>query len=43
MPAVNNNTVNYFLPGHNQEYDKKVSAEITQQQQRNFKDESNKI
>ena len=29
---------NYFLPGPNQDYDKRMSAEITQQLQRDFKD-----
>ena len=29
-PTVNNNEINYFLPGPNQENDKKVSAEIKQ-------------
>ena len=32
------NTINYFLPGPNQDNDKRVSAEITQQLQRDFKD-----
>ena len=32
------NTINYFLPGPNQDNDKTVSAETTQQLQRDFKD-----
>ena len=32
------NTVNYFLPGSNQDNDKRVSAEIKRQLQRDFKD-----
>ena len=32
------NTVNYFLPGPNQDNDKRVSAAIIQQLQRDFKD-----
>ena len=32
------NTINYFLPGPNQDNDKRVSAEITEQPQRDFKD-----
>ena len=32
------NTINYFLPGPNQDNDKRVSAENTQQLQRDFKD-----
>ena len=28
-PMVNNNEIKYFLPGPNQEYDRRVSAEIT--------------
>ena len=31
------NTINYFLPGPNQDNDKRLSAEITQQLQRDFK------
>ena len=40
-PMVTNNEngiINYFLPGANQDNDKKVSAEITQQLWRDFKD-----
>ena len=37
------NTINYFLPGPNQDNDKRVSAEITQQLQRDFKDVLNGI
>ena len=32
------NTINYFLPGSNQDNNKRVSAKITQQLQRDFKD-----
>ena len=32
------NAINYFLPGPSQDNDKKVSAEIIQQLQRDFKD-----
>ena len=32
------NTINYFLPGTNQDNDKRACAEITQQLQRDFKD-----
>ena len=32
-----NSKINYFLPGPNQDNDKKVSIEITQQLQRDFK------
>ena len=32
------NTINYFLPGPNQDNDKRVSAEIRQQLKRDFKD-----
>ena len=32
------NTINYFLLGPNQDNDKRVRAEITQQLQRDFKD-----
>ena len=32
------NTINYFLPGPNQDNDKRPSAEITQQLQRDIKD-----
>ena len=35
---VNNNEVNFFLLDPNQENDKKVSAEIAQQLQTDFKD-----
>ena len=37
------NTINYFLPGPAQDNDKRVSAEITQQLQRYFKDVFNGI
>ena len=37
------NTMNYFHPGPNQDNDKTVSAEITQQLQRDFKDVFNGI
>ena len=40
---VNSNEINCFLPGPNQENDKKVSAEITQQPQRGFKNVFNGI
>ena len=32
------NTINYFLPRHNQDNDKRVSAEISHQLWRDFKD-----
>ena len=32
------NTIDYFIPGPTQDNDKRVSAEITEQQQRDFKD-----
>ena len=32
------NKINYFLPGPSQDNDKRVSAEIIQQLQRDFKD-----
>ena len=32
------NTINYFLPGPNQDNNKRASAEITQQLERDFKD-----
>ena len=37
------NTISYFLPGSNQDNDKRVSAEITQQLQKEFKDMFNGI
>ena len=37
------NTLNYFLPGLDQDNDKRVSAEITQQLLRDFKDVFNGI
>ena len=37
------NTINCFLPGLNQDNDKRVSAEIRQQLQRDFKDVFNGI
>ena len=40
---VNNRKINYFLPGHSQEINKKVSAETMQQLQRDFKDVLNGI
>ena len=33
-----NSKINYFFPGPNQDNDKRVSPEITQQLQRDFKD-----
>ena len=33
-----NRKINYFLPGPNQDIDKRMSTEITQQLQRDFKD-----
>ena len=33
---VNNNEIKYFLPGPNQDNDKRVSAEITKQLQKDF-------
>ena len=35
---VINKEVNYFLPGPNQDNDKRVSTEITKQLQRDFED-----
>ena len=32
------NKINYFLPGTSQDNDKRVSAKLMQQQQRDFKD-----
>ena len=40
---VNNNENNYYLPDHNQVNDKTVSAEITKQLQRDFKDVFSRI
>ena len=40
---VSNNVINYFLSGTNQENDRKVSTEIIQQLQRDFKDAFNGI
>ena len=40
---VNNNKINYFLPGPSEENDKKQIAEIIQQLQRDFKDVFNGI
>ena len=42
-PVGNNNKINHFHPGPNQENDKKVSTEITQQLQRDFKNVFNGI
>ena len=35
---VNNNEINYFLPGPNKDNDKRGSAKITKQLQSNFED-----
>ena len=37
------NTINYILPGPDQDHDKRVSAAITEQLQRYFKDVFNGI
>ena len=45
-PMVNNkssNTTDYFLPGPNHDSDYRVSAEITQQCQRDFEDVFNRL
>ena len=36
---VNNNKINYFLPGPNHDNDKRMSAEVTKQLQRDFEDD----
>ena len=38
-----NNNIKYFLPGSNSDNDRRLSAEITQQLQREFKDAFNGI
>ena len=35
---VNNHEINYFFPGPNQDYDKRVYTEITKQLQRDSED-----
>ena len=35
---VKNNEINYILPGPNQDNDRRASAEITKQLQRDFED-----
>ena len=35
---VNNNEINYFLPGPNQDTDKRVGPKIIKQLKRDFKD-----
>ena len=40
---VNNDEINHFLPGQNQDNDKKGNTEITKQLQRNFEDVFNGI
>ena len=42
-PTVNNNEINYFLPGPNQDNDKRVSAIITKHLQRDFEDVFSRI
>ena len=41
--VTDNDNIEYFLPGPNSNIDKKVSTEITQQLQREFKDVFNGI
>ena len=37
-PMVNSNEIDYFLPGPNQDNDKRLSTEIIKQLQRDFED-----
>ena len=37
-PTVNNNDINHFLPGANQDNDKRAYTEITEEIQKHFKD-----